>query len=93
MAEWTRDQLVEQILRRRVSAIIRTEDRQLAAAAMDAAVDGGFEIVEFTLTTPGALALLGRFRANSESAIKWDTKLAEYSRKIFIDIFVSEYFV
>ncbi len=46
------------ILAERASAIIRTGDRQLADDAMGAAVRGGFRVVEFTLTTPGALELI-----------------------------------
>lgn len=49
----------------RVSAIIRTRDQQLAGDAMQAAVDGGLRIVEFTLTTPGACDLIRRFAAQS----------------------------
>jgi len=45
----------------RASAIIRTKDKQLASDAMDAAVEGGFRLVEFTLTTPGALDLIATF--------------------------------
>ncbi len=53
--------ILEAILQRRISAIIRTTDTQLAADAMGAAVAGGFRIVEFTLTTPGALQLIRTF--------------------------------
>lgn len=49
----------------RVSAIIRTRDQQLAGDAMQAAVDGGLRIVEFTLTTPGVCDLIRRFAAQS----------------------------
>ena len=49
------------IERERVSAIIRTVDQTLASDAMRAAVDGGFRLVEFTLTTPGALDLIAEF--------------------------------
>ena len=52
---------VEQLARRRATAIIRCDDQTLAAAAMDAAIAGGFRIVEFTLTTPGALDLVREF--------------------------------
>ncbi len=45
----------------RASAIIRTKDKPLASDAMDAAVEGGFRLVEFTLTTPGALDLIATF--------------------------------
>jgi 2-dehydro-3-deoxyphosphogluconate aldolase/(4S)-4-hydroxy-2-oxoglutarate aldolase len=44
-----------------ISAIIRTKDQALAADAMEAAVAGGFTMVEFTLTTPGALELVAAF--------------------------------
>lgn len=47
--------------RRRVSAILRTDDQRKAAEAMDAAVRGGIEIVEFTLTTPGVYELIQDF--------------------------------
>jgi Entner-Doudoroff aldolase len=56
-----RQGVIDEILARRVSAIIRTRDQQLAADAMRAAVGGGFKIVEFTLTTPGALELVAAF--------------------------------
>ncbi len=45
----------------RVTAIIRTADRKLARQAMEAAVAGGFRVIEFTLTTPGALSLIEEF--------------------------------
>jgi len=47
--------------RYRISAIIRTEDSSLARRAMQAAVEGGIRIVEFTLTTPDALTLIRGF--------------------------------
>ena len=61
MSELKRKEVLAEIQRRRVSAIIRTEDRQLAADAMQAAVDGGITVVEFTLTTPGAYELIAEF--------------------------------
>lgn len=64
MSRPTREQIIEVFLERRLSAIIRTHDEQLAADAMAAAVDGGFRIVEFTLTTPGAARLIERFAAD-----------------------------
>jgi len=47
--------------RHKVSAIIRAADREKAERAMEAAVAGGFRVVEFTLTTPGALDLVREF--------------------------------
>ncbi|MEK6676748.1 MAG: bifunctional 4-hydroxy-2-oxoglutarate aldolase/2-dehydro-3-deoxy-phosphogluconate aldolase [Planctomycetota bacterium] len=60
-----REKVVQAILKRKVSAIIRTDDQQLAAEAMSAAVDGGFEMIEFTLTTPGAMELISTFSKRS----------------------------
>lgn len=45
----------------RASAIIRTDRQDHARLAMDAAVRGGFRVVEFTLTVPGALELVREF--------------------------------
>lgn len=56
-----RNETLETIRQHRVSAIIRTDDESLARNAMRAAVDGGLQIVEFTLTTPGALKLIEEF--------------------------------
>jgi 2-dehydro-3-deoxyphosphogluconate aldolase / (4S)-4-hydroxy-2-oxoglutarate aldolase len=47
--------------RARASAILRTDDQKRAAAAMEAAIQGGFAVVEFTLTIPGALDLISDF--------------------------------
>ena len=54
------------LLERKISAIIRTENKKVAEQAMQAAVDGGFRVVEFTLTTPGALTLITQFRENND---------------------------
>lgn len=45
----------------RASAIIRTDRSDVAADAMEAAVRGGFRVIEFTLTTPGAYELIQEF--------------------------------
>lgn len=57
----TREETLTMIRALRASAIIRTKDMQLASDAMDAAIQGGFRLVEFTLTTPGALDLITKF--------------------------------
>jgi Entner-Doudoroff aldolase len=53
--------VVEQIRQHRATAILRAGDASLAAAVMHAAVAGGFRLVEFTLTTPGAYELITEF--------------------------------
>jgi Entner-Doudoroff aldolase len=45
----------------RATAILRTDVEAAAAPAMEAAVRGGFRILEFTLTTPGALERIAEF--------------------------------
>lgn len=57
----TRETIVNRIGEATVSAILRTDDRRVAERAMHAAVDGGFRMIEFTLTTPGALDLVRNF--------------------------------
>lgn len=57
----TPEQLLERVWTHRTSAIIRTGEQEVAARAMDAAVAGGIRIVEFTLTTPGAIELIAEF--------------------------------
>ncbi len=61
-----RQSIAAAIERERISAIIRTENQCLASDAMAAAVEGGFRLIEFTLTTPGALELITEFSSNSE---------------------------
>ena len=47
----------------RATAVLRTSDGEFAPPAMEAAIAGGFKIVEFTLTTPGCLDLVRAFSA------------------------------
>jgi Entner-Doudoroff aldolase len=55
------DKAVEFIGTHRASAILRTPIAEAARPAMLAAIDAGFRVVEFTLTTPGALELIAEF--------------------------------
>jgi len=52
----------------RASAILRTAHEEAAAPAMEAALRAGFEIIEFTMTTPGVLDRIGEF-SRRESVI------------------------
>lgn len=76
MTAANREQIVDEILRRQVSAIIRTPDRESAEAGMSAAVAGGFRMIEFTLTTPGALDLIAQFAANPDLLVGAGTVLS-----------------
>ena len=62
----SRKHIKNDLLERKISAIIRTYNQKVAEQAMQAAVDGGFRVVEFTLTTPGALNLISQFRENDD---------------------------
>ena len=52
---------VEQFRKIKASAILRTDNQEKAALAMEAAIRGGFTVVEFTLTIPGAYVLVEEF--------------------------------
>ncbi|MEE9167258.1 MAG: bifunctional 4-hydroxy-2-oxoglutarate aldolase/2-dehydro-3-deoxy-phosphogluconate aldolase [Candidatus Neomarinimicrobiota bacterium] len=64
-----KEKTLEEFLHRRISAIIRSDDKEVAAQAMEAAIAGGFRIVEFTLTTPGALELISIFSARGDGTV------------------------
>jgi Entner-Doudoroff aldolase len=66
---------VREIGHRRVGAILRTPDREAARRAMQAAVAGGFRMVEFTLTIPGALELVGEFARDEDLLVGAGTVL------------------
>ena len=57
----TPDSFVERLGREKASAILRTNNQELAAKAMEAAIRGGFTIIEFTLTIPGVFELVQDF--------------------------------
>lgn len=57
------DELLELLARDRTTAIIRSDDEDIARRAMDAAVRGGIHVIEFTMTTPGCLRLIEEFAA------------------------------
>lgn len=60
------NRFIEQFEKIKASAILRTDDQEKAALAMEAAIRGGFTIIEFTLTIPGVYDLVKDFsrRAN-----------------------------
>src|SRR6059036_1368814 len=62
----------------RASAILRCPTRQAAASAMEAAVRGGFRIVEFTLTIPGALDLVEEFSRRQDLIVGAGTVLTAH---------------
>ena len=54
-------QFVDLLGREKASAILRTHDQEKAALAMEAAIRGGFRVIEFTLTVPGVFELIKDF--------------------------------
>ncbi len=75
MNRLSRSDLVTEIGKRRVSAIIRTRNAETARRAMQAAVVGGFRLVEFTLNTPDAFALIEEFAADERLVVGAGTVL------------------
>ncbi len=67
--------LLETFARERCSAILRTSHAGAVRPAMEAAIDGGFRIVEFTLTTPGALDAIAELAARDELTVGAGTVL------------------
>jgi 2-dehydro-3-deoxyphosphogluconate aldolase/(4S)-4-hydroxy-2-oxoglutarate aldolase len=70
-----RQESVARISQACISAIIRTDDQSTAARAIEAAVNGGFRMVEFTLTTPGAMELIAAFSRNADLLVGAGTVL------------------
>jgi 2-dehydro-3-deoxyphosphogluconate aldolase/(4S)-4-hydroxy-2-oxoglutarate aldolase len=62
-------------------AILRTAHAESASRAMEAAIVGGFRIVEFTLTTPGALDLIAEFSWHGDLIVGAGTILSAQSAR------------
>ncbi|MEC9372231.1 MAG: bifunctional 4-hydroxy-2-oxoglutarate aldolase/2-dehydro-3-deoxy-phosphogluconate aldolase, partial [Planctomycetota bacterium] len=71
------DEFVRFFHEQRASAILRTDNRERAGQAMDAALAGGFRVVEFTLTIPGAIDLIGEFAERPGVVVGAGTVLTE----------------
>ena len=75
MTTINKQQTLQTILDHRVSAIMRSNSRTSAHAAMRAAQAGGFRLLEFTLTTPDAFGLIAEFSADADLTIGAGTVL------------------
>ena len=53
----------------RACAVLRTATSEACPKAMQAAIDGGFKITEFTLTTPDCLQHLSDFRTKYDGDV------------------------
>lgn len=59
------DRIREKLVAARVVPVLRLATRADAEAAIDCLVEAGFATVEITLTTPGALELIGRLKRSA----------------------------
>ena len=73
----TPDSFVRSFGQSKASAILRTNDQEKAAKAMEAAIRGGFTIVEFTLTIPGVYDLVRDFSRRPELIVGTGTVMDE----------------
>ena len=85
MSHGGKENVLAEIERRRVGAIIRTNDQGLASNAMKAAVAGGFRMVEFTLTTPNALRLISDFAKNPDLIVGAGTVMSPRDARQAVD--------
>lgn len=69
------DEFVAFLGTHKASAILRTTIPEAAGPAMEAAIRGGFKIVEFTMTTPGALDLISEFSKRGDVVVGAGTVL------------------
>ena len=60
------DEFLDALWQERATAVLRTNSQEAAKHAMEAAVLGGFRIIEFTLTIPGAMDLIKDFSWHSD---------------------------
>ena len=76
---------VEQFSQLQASAILRTHDQHKAALAMEAAIRGGFRVVEFTLSIPGALELVQDFVRRDDLIVGTGTVLDANDARLSVE--------
>ncbi len=77
---------LEQFRAQRASAILRTHDQTAARQAMNAAIEGGFRIVEFTMTIPGVFGLIAEFAERRELIVGAGTVLSADDANRAVDV-------
>jgi 2-dehydro-3-deoxyphosphogluconate aldolase/(4S)-4-hydroxy-2-oxoglutarate aldolase len=75
------DAFVERFGREKASAILRCSDQERAAQAMEAAVRGGFTVIEFTLSIPGAFDLVREFSQREGLVVGTGTVMDEHQAR------------
>ncbi len=81
----TPDEFVQRFEQARASAILRTRDTERARRAMQAAVEGGFRIVEFTLSVSNVFELIAEFAADGELIVGAGTVLTPEQARQAVD--------
>ena len=81
----TPDSFVELLGREKASAILRTNSQEKAAQAMEAAVRGGFRIIEFTLTIPGVYDLVRDFSRRAGLVVGTGTVMDEAQAQLSVE--------
>lgn len=81
----TPDAFVARLGQEKGSAILRTNDQEKAALAMEAAIRGGFTIVEFTLTIPGVYDLVRDFSKRKELVVGTGTVMTEEDAQMSVE--------
>ena len=69
----------------RASAILRTSNTRVAPLAMEAAIRGGFRVVEFTLGIPNALELIREFSGREGVVVGAGTVLTVAQARAAVD--------
>ncbi len=77
----TPDAFVERFGREKASAILRSSDQEKAAQAMEAAIRGGFTIIEFTLSIPGVFDLVREFAQREGVVVGTGTVMDEHQAR------------
>ena len=73
----TPEAFVDRLGREKATAILRTDNQDKAALAMEAAIRGGFTILEFTLTVPGVFDLVREFSQREGLVVGTGTVMSE----------------
>lgn len=73
----TPEDFVRTLWNERAGAILRTDDQQVAHDAMDAAVRGGFRVLEFTMGCPDPFELIREFSTREDLIVGAGTVLTE----------------
>jgi Entner-Doudoroff aldolase len=81
----TPDAFVDFLGVQRASAILRTDEPDVAAPAMEAAVRAGFRVIEFTLTTPNVLDRIRDFSGRDDLVVGAGTVLTSDEAKAAVD--------